>query len=137
VATALKVKPGLIAMLADKPGRQRMRREVRTLPMGFTVVDDSYTPNPRSADWHGEDTAEAKEKTSAAVIVIRRARCLSWGRESPQMHREAGHEIARLGIDVLWGVGRSWASEMLSAAREPGIVGASSSKVLTTRPQPH
>jgi len=36
------------------------------------------------------------------------------------MHREVGREIARLGIDVLWGV-RGLAAEIVSAAREQGM----------------
>jgi UDP-N-acetylmuramoyl-tripeptide--D-alanyl-D-alanine ligase len=36
------------------------------------------------------------------------------------MHREAGREIAQLGIDVLWGV-RGLAAEILSGAAQHGI----------------
>ncbi len=42
------------------------------------------------------------------------------GPEAPEMHREAGREIAQLGIDVLWGV-RGLATEILSGAAEQGI----------------
>jgi len=36
------------------------------------------------------------------------------------MHREAGHEIAGLGIEVLWGV-RGLASEIIAGARDEGL----------------
>jgi UDP-N-acetylmuramoyl-tripeptide--D-alanyl-D-alanine ligase len=42
------------------------------------------------------------------------------GLDAPEMHREAGREIAGLGIDALWGV-RGLAGEMVAAAREYGI----------------
>jgi len=45
---------------------------------------------------------------------------LELGRDSPQMHREAGHEIARLGIDVMWGV-RGLATEIVAGARDEGL----------------
>jgi UDP-N-acetylmuramoyl-tripeptide--D-alanyl-D-alanine ligase len=42
------------------------------------------------------------------------------GPDSPQMHREAGHEVAELGIEVLWGV-RGFAAELIAGARERGL----------------
>ena len=45
---------------------------------------------------------------------------LELGLHEREMHREAGREIARLGIDVLWGV-RGLATEIVSAASEQGM----------------
>ena len=42
------------------------------------------------------------------------------GLDAPEMHRQAGREIAELGIDVLWGV-RGLAAEIVSGAAEKGI----------------
>jgi len=42
------------------------------------------------------------------------------GPDAPEMHRQAGREIAELGIDVLWGV-RGLAAEIVSGAAEKGI----------------
>ena len=42
---------------------------------------------------------------------------LALGPESAEMHREAGREIARLGIDVLWGV-RGLAKGIVAGAQE-------------------
>jgi len=122
VATALKVKPELIADALRTARPPRMRGEVLDFADGFTVVDDSYNSNPRSLIGMVRTLAEAKENVSRRIVIA--GEMLELGPESPQMHREAGHEIARLGIDVLWGV-RGLASEMVSAAREAGIVGAS------------
>ena len=122
VATVLKVKPELIADALRTARPPRMRGEVLDFADGFTVVDDSYNSNPRSLIGMVRTLAEAKENVSRRIVIA--GEMLELGLESPQMHREAGHEIARLGIDVLWGV-RGLASEMVSAAREAGIVGGS------------
>ena len=45
---------------------------------------------------------------------------LELGPDSPQMHREAGHDIAELGIEVLWGV-RGFAEDFVNGARDRGL----------------
>jgi UDP-N-acetylmuramoyl-tripeptide--D-alanyl-D-alanine ligase len=45
---------------------------------------------------------------------------LELGADAAQLHREAGREIAQLGIDVLWGV-RGLAKELLVGAQEAGL----------------
>ena len=118
VATALKVKPELIADALRSARPPRMRGEVLDFADGFTVVDDSYNSNPRSLLGMVSTLAEASKNVSRRIVIA--GEMLELGPGSPQMHREAGHEIVRLGIDVLWGV-RGLASEMVSAAREAGI----------------
>ncbi len=122
VATALKVKPELIADALRTARPPRMRGEVLDFADGFTIVDDSYNSNPRSLVGMVRTLAEASENVSRRIVIA--GEMLELGPESPEMHRAAGREIANLGIDVLWGV-RGLASEMVSAAREAGIVGAS------------
>ena len=122
VATALKVKPELIADALRTARPPRMRGEVLDFADGFTVVDDSYNSNPRSLIGMVSTLAEASENVSRRIVIA--GEMLELGPEAPQMHRAAGREIARLGIDVLWGV-RGLASEMVSAAREAGIPGTS------------
>src|SRR5713101_2021736 len=48
VATALKVKPELIADALRTAKPPKMRGEVLDFAGGFTLVDDSYNSNPRS-----------------------------------------------------------------------------------------
>ena len=122
VATALKVKPELIADALRTARPPRMRGEVLDFADGFTIVDDSYNSNPRSLVGMVRTLAEASENVSRRIVIA--GEMLELGPEAPAMHRAAGREIAHLGIDVLWGV-RGLASEMVSAAREAGIVGAS------------
>src|SRR5258707_11599319 len=118
VATALKVKPELIADALRSAKPPRMRGEVLDFAARFTVVDDSYNSNPRSLLGMVQTLAEAKENVRRRLVIA--GEMLELGTHEREMHREAGREIARLGIDVLWG-GRGLATEMVSAAREQGM----------------
>ncbi len=118
VATALKLKPELIADALRSVKPPKMRGEVLNFAAGFTVVDDSYNSNPRSLLSMVHTLAEARDKVQRRVVVA--GEMLELGPQSPQMHREAGHEIARLGIDVLWGV-RGLANEIVAGARDEGL----------------
>jgi UDP-N-acetylmuramoyl-tripeptide--D-alanyl-D-alanine ligase len=118
VATALKIKPELIANALRTAKPPRMRGEVLDFTAGFTVVDDSYNSNPRSLLGMVRTLAEASEKVKRRFVIA--GEMMELGPEAPEMHREAGREIAQLGIDVLWGV-RGLATEILSGAVEQGI----------------
>jgi len=118
VATALKVKPELIANALKSAKPPKMRGEVLDFAPGFTVVDDSYNSNPRSLLSMVNTLVEAKDKIKRRIVVA--GEMLELGPDSPQMHREAGHEIARLGIDLLWGV-RGLANEIVAGAHERGL----------------
>ena len=117
VATALKVKPELIANALRTAKPPKMRGEVLNFAAGFTVVDDSYNSNPRSLLSMVRTLAEARGKVKRRLVIA--GEMLELGPDSPQMHREAGHEIGRLGIEVLWGV-RGFAKEIVAGAQEQG-----------------
>ena len=118
VATCLGIEPALIARALSTVKPPHMRGEVLDFAAGFTVVDDSYNSNPRSLLSMVRTLADT-EATSRRRIVIA-GEMLELGPDAPQMHRETGGEIARLGIDVLWGV-RGLALEMTEGAREAGM----------------
>jgi len=118
VATALKVRPELIADALRTAKPPRMRGEVLHFAAGFTVVDDSYNSNPRSLIGMVSTLAEAENVRRRIVIA---GEMMELGPEAPEMHRTAGREIAHLGIDVLWGV-RGLASDITAAARAAGLV---------------
>ncbi|MDX6500134.1 MAG: UDP-N-acetylmuramoyl-tripeptide--D-alanyl-D-alanine ligase [Blastocatellia bacterium] len=118
VATALKVKPELIANALRSAKPPRMRGEVLNFAAGFTVVDDSYNSNPRSLLGMVRTLAEASEKVKRRFVIA--GEMMELGPDAPEMHREAGREIARLGIDVLWGV-RGLGAELVSGAVAKGI----------------
>lgn len=118
VATALKVKPELIANALRSAKPPKMRGEVLDFAAGFTLVDDSYNSNPRSLMSMVQTLAETGDRVKRKIVIA--GEMLELGPDSPQMHREAGHEIAQLGIDVLWGV-RGFASHIVAGARDEGM----------------
>src|SRR5687768_13819730 len=102
VATALKIKPELIADALSSARPPMMRGEITEFATVFKVVDDSYNSNPRSLISMVRTVAEAREKVKRRVIIA--GEMMELGPDAPAMHREAGHEIAKLGVDILWGV---------------------------------
>jgi UDP-N-acetylmuramoyl-tripeptide--D-alanyl-D-alanine ligase len=45
---------------------------------------------------------------------------LELGPNAAELHREAGREMARLGVDVVWGV-RGLAEQLVAGAKEAGL----------------
>src|SRR5437870_2733079 len=113
VATALKVKPELIANALKTAKPPKMRGEVLRFAAGFTVVDDSYNSNPKSLLSMARTVADARDKVTRRIVIA--GEMMELGPEAPQMHREAGHELARMGIELLWGV-RGLAQEIVAGA---------------------
>lgn len=121
VATALKVRPELIADALRSAKPPRMRGEVLDFADGFTVVDDSYNSNPRSLLSMVRTVAEAREDVKRRVIIA--GEMMELGPEAPSTHRSVGQEIAQSGVQVLWGV-RGLGAEIVEGAREAGLVNA-------------
>ncbi len=117
VATALKVRPELIANALRSAKPPRMRGEVLDFAAGFTVVDDSYNSNPGSLLSMVSTLAEASENVKRRFVIA--GEMMELGPDAPEMHRQAGREIAGLGIDVLWGV-RGLGAAIISGAAEKG-----------------
>jgi len=118
VATTLKVSPEQIASALRGAKPPRMRGEVLNFAAGFTVVDDSYNSNPRSLLGMVRTLAEANTGRKRRIVIA--GEMLELGPQAADIHRQAGREIARHGIDVLWGV-RGLAKEIVFGAREAGI----------------
>ena len=118
VAHALKLQPERIAVTLRSVKPPQMRGEVLNFAAGFTVVDDSYNSNPRSLLSMVNTLVAARDQIRRRVVIA--GEMLELGPESPQMHREAGHEIGRLGIDLLWGV-RGLAEQIISGAQAAGL----------------
>jgi UDP-N-acetylmuramoyl-tripeptide--D-alanyl-D-alanine ligase len=128
VANCFRVAPEEIAQALSSASASEMRGEVLEFASGFSVIDDSYNSNPRSLLSMARALAEAKgapgggeEKARRTFVVA--GEMLELGVLAPEMHREAGREIAQMGIDVLWGV-RGLASELVAGAREAGMEAA-------------
>jgi UDP-N-acetylmuramoyl-tripeptide--D-alanyl-D-alanine ligase len=118
VATVLKIKPELIAEALSSAKPPKMRGEVLHFAAGFTVVDDSYNSNPRSLLSMVHTVAEARQNVKRRFVIA--GEMMELGPQAPDMHRVAGQEMAKLGIDVLWGV-RGLAEEFVAGARDTGM----------------
>jgi UDP-N-acetylmuramoyl-tripeptide--D-alanyl-D-alanine ligase len=118
VASCYGIKPEEIAGALKSVAPAKMRGEVIDFAAGFTVVDDSYNSNPRSLLGIVHTIAESRAKAKRRIVIA--GEMLELGPEGARMHREAGAEIARAGIDALWGV-RGLAREMVEGARSAGM----------------
>ena len=118
VATCFEIGAQEIARAFHDVTPAKMRGEVIDFAAGFTVVDDSYNSNPRSLLSIVQTIAEGGAQAKRRIVIA--GEMLELGLEGAAMHREAGREIARAGIDVLWGV-RGLASEMVEGAQSAGM----------------
>src|SRR5688572_21888796 len=118
VATSFGIGPAEIAAALRTAVPPRMRGEVLDFAAGFTVVDDSYNSNPRSLLSMVRAIAGSGENVTRRLVLA--GEMMELGPDEVEMHREAGREIARLGIDVLWGI-RGLGREIVTGAREQGM----------------
>ena len=118
VATCFQIEPEQIAAALRTATPPAMRGETLDFEAGFTVVDDSYNSNPRSLVSMVRTIAEAGETRKRRIVIA--GEMLELGPDSARLHREAGREIARAGIDLLWGI-RGQATELIAGATAAGL----------------
>jgi len=118
VATCFEIKPGQIAAALKTAKPPRMRGEVLEFAAGFTVVDDSYNSNPRSLINMVRTITEAGVNARRRIVIA--GEMLELGPDEAALHRDAGREIGRSGVNVVWGV-RGLGSAIVAGAREAGI----------------
>ncbi len=106
-----------IAAALAESSSPRMRGEVIEFAEGFTIIDDSYNSNPRALV-EMVKTVCANDECKRRVVVA--GEMLELGHSGPQLHYEAGRQIAELGVDLLIGV-RGLAREIVEGAREAGL----------------
>lgn len=118
VATCFEVMPARIADALTTATPPRMRGEVLEFAAGFRVVDDSYNSNPRSLLNMVRTITEGGTTARRRIVIA--GEMLELGPDECALHREAGREIARAGVNLLWGV-RGLASEIIKGANEEGL----------------
>jgi UDP-N-acetylmuramoyl-tripeptide--D-alanyl-D-alanine ligase len=124
VATCFGITPDVIARALSSARPTEMRGEVIDFAAGFSLIDDSYNSNPRSLLSMARSLVESrgeKEETARRTIIVA-GEMLELGEDAASMHREAGREIAALGISLLFGV-RGLARDLVEGAREGGLTG--------------
>jgi len=118
VATCFELKPGQIAAALSTAKPPRMRGEVLDFAAGFTVVDDSYNSNPRSLLNMVRTITEGGVNARRRIVIA--GEMLELGPDEAALHREAGREIGRAGVNVLWGV-RGLGAAIVAGAKEAGL----------------
>ena len=118
VASCFDVAPADIAAALKTARPPHMRGETLDFAAGFTVVDDSYNSNPRSLISMVRTVAEAGDKRKRRIVIA--GEMLELGPDAARLHREAGREIAKLGVEMLWGV-RGLAQDLVEGATEAGL----------------
>ena len=97
------------------------RRGEVTRVGGVTIVDDSYNSNPKALS-RALATLAGETRYTRRVAVI--GEMLELGTASPALHRAAGEEAARAGIDELVAVGGPNAREVAEGAVAAGMAGS-------------
>jgi UDP-N-acetylmuramoyl-tripeptide--D-alanyl-D-alanine ligase len=118
VATCFEIEPEQIAFALRNVSPPKMRGEVLDFAAGFEVIDDSYNSNPRSLLSMAQTLKEGGAHAARRIVIA--GEMLELGADAARMHREAGTEIARLGIEMLWGV-RGLAVDLIEGARMGGL----------------
>jgi UDP-N-acetylmuramoyl-tripeptide--D-alanyl-D-alanine ligase len=116
VAQCLEMSPAAIAAALHTVAPPPMRGEILRFGNGVTVIDDSYNCNPRSL----VSMARTLVEGGAGRRFVVAGEMLELGPEAAAMHFETGRELARLGVDELWGV-RGLAQELLAGAHAAGL----------------
>jgi UDP-N-acetylmuramoyl-tripeptide--D-alanyl-D-alanine ligase len=106
-----------VAAALGEVSSSKMRGEVLRFQQGVTVVDDSYNSNPRALVEMVTTICANRECVRRIVVA---GEMLELGVTGPELHRETGRQIARLGVDKLIGV-RGLAEEIVAGAREAGM----------------
>jgi UDP-N-acetylmuramoyl-tripeptide--D-alanyl-D-alanine ligase len=118
VATSFGIDPDQIAKSLATAKPPKMRGEVLDFAAGFRVIDDSYNSNPRSLLNMVNTIAEGGSTSRRRIVIA--GEMLELGPAAALLHREAGRDIARIGIDALWGV-RGLATEIVAGANDAGM----------------
>ncbi len=106
-----------IAAVLAETAAPKMRGEIVQFSEGITLIDDSYNSNPRAL-FEMVSTVCANRECKRRIVVA--GEMLELGPTGPELHRESGRQIARLGVDKLIGV-RGLAEEIVAGAREAGM----------------
>lgn len=118
VATCFGMKPEEIANALSGSHASEMRGEVLDFAAGFTVVDDSYNSNPRALLNMVQTLSESGKDARRRIVIA--GEMLELGADGARMHSETGREIAKIGVDLLWGV-RGLARDLIEGARAEGM----------------
>jgi UDP-N-acetylmuramoyl-tripeptide--D-alanyl-D-alanine ligase len=114
VAVALDVPLAEAAMCLQRMEALHQRMQVYHTPKQLTVLDDTYNANPASVS-AALHTLERIANGGRRVVVL--GDMLELGERAPELHRQVGREVARIGAKMLIAVG-ALAEEVARGAQE-------------------
>jgi UDP-N-acetylmuramoyl-tripeptide--D-alanyl-D-alanine ligase len=94
------------------------RGEVLHFKKGFTVINDSYNSNPAALLGMVETLIEGGQNATRKIVVAGEMREL--GNDEENIHKDTGKEIAKLGIEALFGI-ENLTKFMIAGANENGL----------------
>jgi UDP-N-acetylmuramoyl-tripeptide--D-alanyl-D-alanine ligase len=118
VGTSFDMSAGEIAAALKTVTPPKMRGEVFDFAVGFTVIDDSYNSNPKSLLNMVRTMAEGGNGRRRLLVIA--GEMLELGPDEAALHWLAGTDIAKAGINELWGV-RGLAQEIVAGAKAEGL----------------
>ncbi len=118
VAAEMGVPLADIAARASAMKPASRRGELRRLPGGITLIDDSYNSSPAALKTSLE-TVRAATGSARKVAVL--GEMLELGAHADRLHEECGRAAAAAGLDLLIAVGGAPAARMADAARHAGM----------------
>jgi UDP-N-acetylmuramoyl-tripeptide--D-alanyl-D-alanine ligase len=118
VAVEFKIPLDVIAAQVSRLRPPSHRGDVVRLPLGATLVDDSYNANP-TATKGALDILAASPTTGRRIAVL--GEMLELGQQSTRLHEEVGRAAAATRIDVLVTVGGAPAAALSAAAVAAGM----------------
>jgi UDP-N-acetylmuramoyl-tripeptide--D-alanyl-D-alanine ligase len=118
VGIAFELTPTQIVEALRTAVPPKMRGEVFDFAAGFSVIDDSYNSNPRSLINMVRTMAEVGRNRKRLVVIA--GEMLELGPDEAALHHDAGLEIAKNGIDIVWGI-RGLAKQIVAGAAEAGV----------------
>jgi UDP-N-acetylmuramoyl-tripeptide--D-alanyl-D-alanine ligase len=119
VARRLGVPEPLILAGLAEPQASAGRGQILRGRLGATVFDDTYNANPASVSAALDRLVDGAGGRCVALL----GDMLELGDASVELHRQVGHRIAELGLDLFVGVGPHMA-HAVEAAQERGLENA-------------
>ncbi len=94
------------------------RGEVLHFSQGFTVINDSYNSNPAALSGMVKTLVDGRGDAKRLIVIA--GEMLELGADEKKIHRETGTQIAKSGVDILFGV-RGLAREMVEGAKNANL----------------
>jgi len=112
------VPPADIAARAATMKPSAHRGELRRLPGGITLIDDSYNSSPAALKNSLQTVAAAKGSARKVAVL---GEMLELGAHTARLHEECGRAAAGAGLGLLIAVGGEGAQRLAAAARDAGM----------------